>query len=174
MIAQEGSLDRIYLKLEGNLDEITKIYRQLLELIRREKEHLIKTEIEKIEECTKQKEAYLLRLKSLDALRAKYAMDLAEQLGLDPSQPRLLELARMIGGARADKLRSVHSALEILIKKIPEMNKENELYAQSALSHLKGALNNVRDTLAGPTHYKRQGMVQRGAEAAGSLIRREA
>lgn len=174
MIAQEGSLDRIYLKLEGNLDEITKNYRQLLELIRKEKEHLIKSEIEKIEECTKQKELFLLRLKSLDALRAKYASDLAGQLGLDPAQPRLLELARKIGGSRADKLRSVHSALEILIKKIPELNRENEIYAQTALAHLKGALDNVRETLSGPSSYKREGLKNRGVEAAGSLIRREA
>lgn len=173
MIAQEGSLDRIYLKLEANLDEMTKFYRHMVDLLRKEKEHLLRAEIEKIEECTKQKEYYLNRLKSLDALRAKYASDLAEQLGLDPAQPRLVELARKIGGARADKLRSVHSTLEILIKKIPELNRENEQYVQSALSHLKGAMDNVRETLSGPSTYKREGFKDRGSELAGSLIRRE-
>jgi flagellar biosynthesis/type III secretory pathway chaperone len=174
MIAQEGSLDRIYLKLENNLEDMTKFYRQMLDLLRKEKEYLIGAEIEKIEETNKQKDFILNRLKSLDALRAKYASDLAEQLGLDPAQPRLLEIARKIGGTRADKLRSMHATLEILIKKIPELNRENEQYAQSALSHLKGAMDNVRETLAGPGTYKREGYKDKGTEQSGNLISREA
>ncbi len=174
MIAQEGSLDRIYLKLENNLEDMTKFYRQMLDLLRKEKEFFINAEIEKIEESNKQKEYILVRLKSLDALRAKYASDLAAQLALDPAQPRLLEIARKIGGPRADKLRSVHATLEILIKKIPELNKENEQYVQSALAHIKGAMNNVKETLSGPKTYKREGLKDKGAEQSGNLISREA
>lgn len=174
MIAQEGSLDRIYMKLENNLEEMTKFYRQMLDLLRKEKDLLIAAEIEKIEESNRQKEYILSRLKSLDALRAKYAADLAEQLGLDPLQPRLLEIARKIGGSRADKLRSVHATLEILIKKIPELNRENEQYVQSALAHIKGTIENVKETLSGSVTYKREGYKDKGAEVSGHLVSREA
>jgi flagellar biosynthesis/type III secretory pathway chaperone len=174
MIAQEGTFDRIYVKLESNLEEITKLYRQMVDLLRKEKEILIKAEIDKIEESNKQKELILARLKSLDALRVKYASDVAMQLSLDPAQPRLLEIARELGGVRADKLRSIHAALEILMKKIPELNKENEQYAQSALSHVKGAMDNVKGVLSGPTTYKREGSKEKSLEASGHLISREA
>lgn len=174
MIAQEGTFDRIYIKLESNLEEVTKLYRQMVDLLRKEKEILIKAEIEKIEESNKQKELILARLKSLDALRVKYASDVAMQLSLDPEQPRLLEIARELGGARADKLRSIHAALEIMMKKIPELNKENEQYAQSALSHVKGAIENVKGVLSGPSTYKREGSKEKGAETSGHLISREA
>jgi len=174
MIAQEGTFDRIYLKLEANLEEITKYYRQMLDLLRREKDILIKAEVEKIEENNKQKELILSRLKSLDALRVKYASDLALQLALDPTQPRLLEIAREIGGLRADKLRGIHAALEILMKKIPELNRENEQYVQSAMTHVQGAMNNVKGALSGPTTYRREGSKDKGMETSGHLIRREA
>lgn len=174
MIAQEGSLDRIYLKLEANLEEMTKFYRQMLDLLRKEKEYLINAEIEKIEESNRQKDFILSRLKSLDALRGKYAADLAEQLALNPEHPRLLEIARKLGGPRADKMRSVHATLEILIKKIPELNKENEQYVQSALNHIKGAMDNVKETLAGPKTYRREGLKEKGPEQSGQLISREA
>lgn len=174
MIAQEGTLDRLYLKLENNLEEITKLYRQMLDLLRKEKEILIKADIEKIDESNKQKELILSRLKSLDSLRVKYASDLAEQLGLDPAQPRLLEIARKIGSARGDKLRSVHAALEILIKKIPELNRENEKYIQSALGNIRGAIDNVKETLSGGITYRREGYKDKGHEVSGHLISREA
>jgi hypothetical protein len=153
---------------------MTKFYRQMLDLLRREKELFLSPEIEKIEESNRQKEYILVRLKGLDALRGKYASDLAEQLTLDPEQPRLLEIARKIGGNRGDKLRSMHATLEILIKKIPELNKENDQYVQSALAHLKGAMENVRETLSGSVTYKREGYKDKGAEQSGHLISREA
>lgn len=174
MIAQEGTLDRLYSKLENNLEEITKFYRQMLDLLRKEKEFLIKADIEKIEESNKQKEMVLSRLKSLDSLRVKYASDVAEQLGLDPAQPRLLEIARKIGGARGDKLRSIHAALEILIRKIPELNRENEQYVNSALSHINGAIENVKETLSGGVTYRREGYKEKSADSSGHLISREA
>ncbi len=175
MMAQEGTFDRIYLKLEANLEEITKLYRQMVDLLRKEKEILIKAEIDKVEESNKQKEMILARLKSLDALRVKYASDLSMHLALDHTQPRLLEIARELGGARADKLRSIHAALEILMKKIPELNKENEQYVRTALTHVKGAIDNVKGVLVGPsTTYRREGSKERGSEVAGSLISREA
>ena len=174
MIAQEGSFDRIYSKLEHNLEDMTKLYRQMIDLLRKEKDLFLNPEIEKIEDSNKQKEYILARLKSLDALRAKYASDLSEQLALDATQPRLLEIARKIGGPRADKLRSVHATLEILIKKIPELQKDNEQYVQSALNHIRGAISNVKDTLSGPVTYKREGYKDKGSEHSGHLIRREA
>lgn len=174
MMAQEGSLDRIYLKLENNLEEITKLYRQMVDVLRKEKEHLIKAEIDKLDESNKLKEAIIVRLKSLDALRVKYATDLTEQLGLDINQPRLLEIARKLGGSKADKLRCVHAALEILMKKIPELNKENEQYVKSALSNVNGAIDNIKGTLAGPSTYRREGLKEKGSEVTGNLISREA
>jgi hypothetical protein len=166
--------DRLYVKLEANLEEITKLYRQVVDHLRKEKDILLSGDPEKINESTKAKEFILIRIKSLDALRIKYASDLARELGLDPEQPRLLEIARKLNGERGDKLRSIHSALEILFKRIPELNKENEEFAQSGLKNLQGAMENLKDNLSGKKTYQRKGNFERGAEQSGHLMSKEA
>jgi flagellar biosynthesis/type III secretory pathway chaperone len=166
--------DRLYIKLEANLEEITKLYRQLVDQLRKEKEVLLSGDPEKINESTKTKEFILMRLKTLDALRIKYASDLARELGLDADQPRLLEIARELNGERGAKLRGIHSALEILFKRIPELNKENEEFVQSGLKTLHGALENVKDNLTGKKTYQRKGNLERGSEQSGHLMSKEA
>lgn len=166
--------DRLYIKLESNLEEITKLYRQLVDQLRKEKDVLLSGEPERISESNKTKEFTLMRIKALDALRVKYAADLARELGLDPEQPRLLELARMMDGERGNKLRGIHAALEILFKRIPELNKENEEYAQAAIKNLQGAMDNLKDNLAPKKTYQRKGALERGPEQSGHLMRKEA
>jgi hypothetical protein len=166
--------DRLYVKLEANLEEITKLYRQLVDQLRKEKDILLSGDPEKINESNKCKEFNLMRIKALDALRTKYAADLARELGLDPEQPRLLELARKIGGERGDKLRGIHGALEILFKRIPELNKENEEYAQAGLKNLQGAMENLKDNLAPKKTYQRKGSLERSSEQSGHLMSKEA
>jgi hypothetical protein len=166
--------DRLYVKLETNLEEITKLYRQVVDLLRKEKEILLSGDPEKINEATKTKEFILIRIKALDSLRTKYASDLARELNLDPEQPRLLEIAREIDGDRGVKLRGIHSALEILFKRIPELNKENEEYAQSGLKNLQGTMENLKDNLTGKKNYQRKGNLQRSSEQSGHLMSKEA
>ncbi len=169
----DANKDRLYTKLEFNLEELTKLYRQLVEQLRKEKEVLLSGDAEKINESTKMKDFFLMKIKSLDSLRMKYATELAKELNLDDNQPRLLELARQFEGDRGNKLRGMHSALEILFKRIPELNKENEEYAKSALRYLKTAMDNVKDNLAGQKTYHRTGNVERGPERAGHFVKKE-
>lgn len=166
--------DRLYVKLETNLEEITKLYRQLVDHLRKEKEVLLSGDPDKINESTKAKEFVLLRIKALDALRTKYASDLARELKLDAEQPRLLDIAREIGGERGNKLRSIHSALEILFKRIPELNRDNEEFAKSGLKTLQGTMNNLKDNLTGKKTYQRKGSLEKGAEQSGHLMSKEA
>lgn len=169
----EAYTDRLYLKLEYNLEEITKLYRQLIDLLRKEKEVLISGDPDRINEVTKGKEFILIRVKALDALRIKYASDLAKHLNLDHEQPRLLEIARKLDGEKGHRLRAIHSALEVMLKRIPELNKENEEYAQTVLEHLNGAMDQLKDQISGQKTYQRKGHVERGPERAGHLVSKE-
>lgn len=169
----EAFKDRLYNKLEFNLEELTKLYRQLVDQLRKEKEILLSGDPEKINESTKMKDFVLVRIKSLDALRMKYAVELAKELQLEDEQPRLLEIARKLDGDRGNRLRGIHSALEVLFKRIPELNRENEEYAKSALKHLRGAMENVKDNLSGQKTYQRKGNVERGPDRSGHLVSKE-
>lgn len=170
----DASQEKAYQKLSTNLDDLIKNYRSLLDLVRKEKELLIAADIEKLIESNKNKEALLYRLKGLDAGRERYAHELAYLVNGDVQNPRLLELAQKIGGTAGDKLRNIHSTLDILIKRVTELNKENEEYAQSALQNLNGAVGNIKDTLSGKKTYEKKGKMAYGPEKSGNFVSKEA
>ncbi|AGH94790.1 flagellar protein FlgN [Pseudobdellovibrio exovorus] len=163
-----------YEKLVGNLEDITKQYRLLLECVRKEKEYLIQTNIEKLNEVNVQKEQLLGHTRSLDTLRVTYASDLAQHLGMNTNEPRLLELAQQMGGAEGDRLRSIHSALELLTKRLIEFNRENATYAESALKTVNSAMDNIKDSVTGQKTYQKKGTYRQGNDSAGHFVSKEA
>lgn len=170
----DSTLDRSYQKLLANLEDLTSLYRQLLDLVRKEKQLLIDADMEKLLENNENKENLLFKIKSIDGMRARYAADLAALVQADAETPRLLDIAKHVGGAEGERLRVIHSALDLLIKRLSTLNKENEEVAQSALRNLGGALNNIKDTLSGKKTYGGKGQVQRGPEQAGHFVSKEA
>lgn len=173
----DASQEKSYQKLITNLEELTKLYRSLLDIIRKEKEILVEANIQKLDESNKAKEAVLHKIRSQDSARERYAKEFAQALGLtgnEALQPRLLELAKKVQGEAANRLRSIHATLEILVKRSSDLNRENEEYTQAALKNLNGALNNIKDTLGGKKTYSRQGtMAGAGPDKAGNFVSKE-
>lgn len=169
----ESTKDRSFQRLVANLEEMTKLYRQLLDLVRKEKQLLIDADMTKLQENNEIKENLLFKIKSIDGLRMRYAAELASLVGADHENPRLLDIAKNLGGAEGDRLRVIHSALDLLIKRLSELNKDNEAVAQSALKNLNGALGNIKDTLSGKKTYGAKGQVQRGPEQSGHFVSKE-
>ncbi len=171
----DATVERAFHKLEANLEELTKIYRSLLDIVRKEKELLLKADREALDESNKLKEELLFKLRAQDSLRSRYAMELATMVGADIENPRLLELAQKLAGTpAADRLRTQHAALDILIKRITEINKDNEEYAKSALNTLNGALDEIKDTVSGKKTYGGKGQYKQGPQVSGNFVSKEA
>ncbi len=165
------SQESAYNRLVQNLEDLTKNYRQLLEVLRKEKEFLIAADVENLSENNKSKEALLYKIRSLDAARERYAKEATHLFGGDVEQPRLLELARRVGNSEGEKLRGLHSALDILMQRLISLNKENEQYAQSALNVVNGAMGNIKETLSPKKTYERKGQMAKGAaEQSGNFV----
>jgi len=171
----DASQEKSFSKLVNNLEELTKLYRSLLEVVRKEKDLLIQADIQLLNANNKEKENIIYKIRSQDAARERYAKEFAHQLGLDNSvQYRLLDLAKALQPSEAEaRLRSLHAMLEMLVNRVSQLNKENEEYAQSALSVLNGAMGNIKETLAGKKTYARQGKMELGPEKAGNFVRKE-
>lgn len=170
----DASQEKSYTRLLQSLEDLTKLYRSLLDLVRKEKDLLIEADIKKLEESNLSKESMLYKIRTIDGARERYAKELAAALGGDTTQPRLLELARLAQGAEGDRLRAMHATLDLLVKRTSDLNRENEIYAQSALTTLNGAMNEIRDTLAGKKTYARQGKMASGPDQAGNFVSKEA
>ncbi|MNJ92741.1 FlgN protein [compost metagenome] len=169
------TIERAYQKLETNLEDLTKTYRSLLDVVRKEKEILLKADRDALDENNRIKEDLLFKLRAQDALRSRYATDLATLVGGDTENPRLLELAQRIAGTPiSERLRTLHATLDMVIRRITEINKENEEYTKSALKTLNGALNEVKGTISGKSTYERKGQVKNGPHTSGNFVSKEA
>jgi hypothetical protein len=62
----------------------------------------------------------------------------------------------------------------LLLKRVHELNKENETLVQSALQHVTGAMKAIRETLQEKPTYQRKGEVSSGPAPTGNLVSREA
>lgn len=133
-ITRDQRIESAYSKLVMNLDDMTKSYRALLDLVRKEKEFLLAADLEKIQETNLNKETILFKVRALDVARERHAKDLAAHVGGDVENPRLLELAQKLSGTdKGESLRQMHSTLELLVRRASELNRENEGYANAAL-----------------------------------------
>lgn len=173
-LAQSQIAKDVYQNLCGNLEELVKVYRSLLELVRKEKELLIEADLNLLTDCNHQKETLLHKIKALETQRGQLAQEFARQLGLDGSEIRLLEIARKCSEEKAEKLRSIHAALDIILKRLVDINKENEVFAQSALKNLNGAVDDIKDSLTGKPTYEKRGKKSYGPDKSGHIVSRQA
>ncbi len=165
---------KAYEKLQDNLEEMTKQYRLLLDCVRKEKEFLLQTKINELDANNIFKEQMLSTIRTTDAQRVIYASELAKALGMDFTEPRLLEIAKQLGGAEGDKLRGIHSTLELITKRLIDLNNDNATYAESALFTVNSAMNNVKESLMGQKTYQKKGKYQQGSDKSGHLVSKEA
>ncbi len=169
-----ASVDSLYQELSSCLDGLIKIYRSLLEVVRKEKEILVESRLDELNENNKAKDALLVRIRTLENSRMKFARDLAVLTSSDVDQPRLLEIAAKMPGERGDRLRNLHSVLELLVRRVADVNKANEELVQSALRSITGAMEAVKDGLNPKPTYERKGAMAQGKAEGGALVSREA
>lgn len=171
----DANQEKSFQRLTANLEELTKLYRGLLDLVRKEKEYLVEANIEKLEQNNVAKEDVLYKIRGQDSFREKYAKEFAALIGGNVQSPRLLELAQILGNNPAGaRLRSMHAALEVLIGRISQLNKDNEAYAQAALNTLNGAIGEIKDSVSGKKTYGQKGKMAHGPDKAGNFVHKEA
>ncbi len=171
----KANQDQLYGQFIHCLEQLVKIYRSLLDLVRKEKDILISSDLDELGENNRAKEAMLIKIKSLENQRIKIAREMAQVLGMDMDAPRLLEMSSHFDAERAEKLRNLHSVLNLLVKRVSEINQSNERLVQSALDSLSGAMKSLRDNMGSKPVYENKGRLQQpAAGSAGSLVEKEA
>lgn len=175
--SRKGGADEqqvLYTDLSDCLESLIKVYRSILEVVRKEKEILVASRLDELNENNKSKDAMLVRVRSLENQRMKCARDLAQAVGADVEQPRLLDIANHCDPRWQDRLRNLHSVLELLVRRVAEVNRQNEELVKAALDNITGAMEAIRDGLKPKATYARQGQVASGKAEGGRLVSREA
>ncbi len=169
----DAIIENSYNKLVDTLEDITTLYRHLLEIVRKEKEILLSTKIDDLVENNVVKDQALMKIRLADALRLKNAQELALLIRADHENPRLLDIAQRMSGNYGERLRSLHATLNLLIERLMEFNRDNEIYAQSAITTLNGTMDDIRETLTGKKTYEKKGHYKTGPEVSGNFVSKE-
>jgi flagellar biosynthesis/type III secretory pathway chaperone len=163
----------LYKNLEAVLEDEVKIYRTLLDTVRREKELIVEANVEELNQSNQAKENMILKLRGLERIREKAARDLALTVGANAERPRLLEIAVKLLDPEASKLRSIHATLELLIGRIREFNEANGALIESSLRTINGALGVIKETLGAKPVYGQSGEKKPEAGLAGAFVSKE-
>lgn len=166
--------EALFNELTGCLENLVKVYRTLLDVVRREKEILVASKLDELNENNKSKDAMLVRIRSLENQRMKCARDLAQAVGADMEQPRLLDIANHCELKWADRLRNLHSVLDLLVRRVSEVNKQNEELVQAALNNITGAMDAIRDGLKPKPVYGPKGNIAAPNAGSPTLVSKEA
>ncbi len=162
-------------QLDQSLEGLIKGYRLLLNIVRRERELLVASKLDDLTENNRVKEIALLKVRDLEESRIKIARELASKEGLDVERTRLLDFARHFDSSPVgERLRKLHSVLDLLIKRVREHNQYNEVLVTSALDTMTGAIGHLRENLGGGKTYKKSGAVKTGSAESGQLVSKEA
>ncbi len=160
--------------LESSLEDLVKVYRLLLNIVRKEKDILISANLDELAVNNRTKEVALMKAKEVEDFRRLAAIEVAQSEGLDIESTRLLDFARHFDGPVGERLRKMHAVLELLMKRVREHNQYNEVLVGSALNNLTGAMDNLRDNLGAGKTYKKTGAVHTSPAGAGTFVRKEA
>lgn len=152
--------------LDQILNRTIKVYRQLLEVVRREREILIEADLEELNENNAIKEKILIELREWEEKRILIVAQIAKENQINMEEPRLLDLANHFSGEKGDRLRNLHSVLVLLLKRVQEFNQQNEDLVRAALENISGALNNIKNHLQEKSTYERKGRLKEGTQDA--------
>lgn len=168
-----SAVDGLYSDFVDCLESLVKVYRTLLEVVRREKEILVASKLDELNENNKSKDAMLIRIRSLENQRMKYSSDLAKAVGADIEAPRLLDIANHCDSKWQDRLRNFHSVLDLLVRRVADVNKQNEELVQSALNNITGAMESIREGLKPKPTYGPKGSLSANKTDTPSLLSKD-
>ena len=163
-----------YQNLENILEDEIRIYRTLLDTVRREKELIINADINELNASNEGKENMILKLRGLERLREKAARDLAQLVGAPAENPKLLEIATKINDPENSKLRAIHATLALLMSRIRDLNEANRLLIEGSLKTINGALSAIKEGLGSKPVYGQAGTKKEDPSAvAGAFVSKE-
>lgn len=153
------------------LQQIVRVYRELLTAVRSEKEILIAARLDDLNENNRVKETIINKIRALEDARIRYTQDLTGSLGLQGA-PSVTDISIRIGGAEGERLQSVFQTLELLMKRVKDLNGENEILVKSALNNINGAMRALKDALNEKVTYEKKGDY-RDPSASGRLVSKQ-
>lgn len=170
---EKSKSEKLFVQLCSNLEGIIKKYRVLLDLLRKEKDFIITSNIEKLSRSNIFKDTLLLEIKELEEKRGGICAQFAEIVGIKNDNIKLKDFNFYLQSDQSERLRDYHSVLDLLLKRIKEINKVNEKLIRSALNTLNGAISSIKKEFQTRPIYKKEGNLKDPSTQTGSFVSKE-
>lgn len=157
--------------IHQSLQALIGLHRQLLEVVRKEREALVQADLAGIQEATFTKEALVEQIRAEDSRRARALAEISLALRMPVRELSLGNLVITVQGshsAQAEQLRSSFNALQVLTRRIAEQNQYNRELIERSLEHVHNMKQNVLgESVPAAGTYGAQGQkLNRGASGA--------
>lgn len=140
MEGQAPSID----ELQKNLRHQLTLYRQLVDLLRAEREHIVAVRFKEIRESTYSKEALLDEIQREEFRRVRWVKEAANFLGVLEKDLTMELVASRIGAPEQfEGLMSLKHTMVHMVKKAREMNQDNQALVESALKDAQQLKRNI-------------------------------
>ena len=153
-------MDLLLDQLMGLLDQETKLYQSMHTVIRKEKDAVIQSELNALNEAVKEKENLLLKLRILEEHRTQLAMRLAKILNYPPQDLTLNMVAQVVDEPYAGQLKKYSANLSELLATVKEANHRNKTLFEHSIELLRGSFNLLSELMVSNTIYYRTGNIQ--------------
>ncbi len=164
-------------EIHQSLQKLIGLHRQLMDLVRLEREALVEANLKSIQDVTVAKQGLIEAIAHAEAERLKALGTLSLLWKVPTRELSLPKLIIRVQGEDlkfADQLRTSFNALTILIQRISEQNKDNQALVEKSLEHVAEMKRNVLgEAVPKTTTYNPHGQ-KNTASAEGRLISREA
>ncbi len=159
-------------RLEAVLEAEERLYREMRELLQKERALIVALDAPGLTEVALEKEALASEGRMLERSRLEVTEELARELGLPTPRPTLSELCAALG-AGAGRLPEIHSRLVALVGATRELLDANASFAGDVLAQVGSTLRHLGRLLQERPLYQ-PGRLAEGPAATGRLLRRTA
>jgi len=151
--------------LEGETD----LYRALREVLQKEKDAVVSSRIEDLNEAGKEKENLLLKIRILEEQRMHLTDKLATLFGCSVNDLNLSKLSKLVEKPYSTRLDACHSSLADLMQGIKKLNNSNKALLVHSLDLVKGSLTLFNSLVASNPVYYCTGKIQ-GPDYSGKVL----
>ncbi len=170
-------MEKILTEMLHILQKLLGHHRQLLDIVRIEREHLVQVNHLAIQTIIVRKQNEIEAIGQIETQRVKLVSDLGQLLGKSPTDltlPKLIIEVQASNPKLAEQFRSTYNALTVLIQRITGQNRDNQKLLQRSIENIYEMKKNILGVASGNAGtYSQQGQRVTGASPR-HLISREA
>jgi flagellar biosynthesis/type III secretory pathway chaperone len=174
---EEWTMGSVPLQVRKNLHRLLRremsLYRDLLDIFRREKDALLQQALVDLTETNELKKDIISSLQEAEAEREKLVLDLAEAVGIPPEDVTLSKVTELLEDQESADLSEYGEMLSSTLKLCQEISQENLIMLEHSFDLVGSLITTITEPDASRFTYLPTGCIQ-GEKTAGHLVERRA